>query len=92
MEFYGEKGVLQILDNSLTGTRNARTEGVLGIIQFNNHHPTSQFTHRDAEVMREKACARGHRVRRESQDKNPGLKTGSLVLVPLDQAGIFIQK
>lgn len=40
MQFYRKKRVLQILDNSVTEARNARTERALGISQFNSHLST----------------------------------------------------
>lgn len=64
MQFYRKKGVLQILDNSVTEARNARAEGALGISQFDNHHSTPQFTDRETEVMSGKAYIRGHRARK----------------------------
>lgn len=64
MQFYRKKGVLQILDNSMTEARNARAEGALGISQFDNHHSTPQFTDRETEVMSRKAYTRGHRARK----------------------------
>lgn len=84
MQFYRKKGVLQILDNSVTGARNARTEGALGISQFNHHHSTPQFIDRETEVMRGKAYT-GHRERkRDCKTRTQGSRQISLVLLPSD--------
>jgi hypothetical protein len=45
----------------MTETQNNRTEGVLEIRPFNNHHPKTQFTEREAEVKREEVHIQGHR-------------------------------
>lgn len=97
MQFYRKKGVLQILDNSVTEARNARAEGALGISQFDNHHSTPQFTDRETEVMSGKAYIRGHRARKavrelRQEPRAPENVFGPLSIRPPCQAGMLMQK